>query len=85
MISSGREAKALRANLDANFLVVTPGIRPVDNIQENSDDQKRTVDVKTAFMNGADYIVVGRPIKSAPDPYAAACEIQATIASIFTN
>jgi len=84
VISSGREAKALRADLDANFLVVAPGIRPVDNTQDNSDDQKRTVDVKTAFMNGADYIVVGRPIKSAPDPYAAACEIQATIAGIFT-
>jgi orotidine-5'-phosphate decarboxylase len=84
VISSGREAKALRANLDTNFLVVTPGIRPVDNTEEQSDDQKRTVDVKTAFMNGADYIVVGRPIKSAPDPYAAALEIQQTIAGIFT-
>jgi orotidine-5'-phosphate decarboxylase len=83
VISSGREAKALRANLDANFLVVTPGIRPVDNTAEPSDDQKRTVDVKTAFMNGADYIVVGRPLKLAPDPYAAASEIQATIAQIF--
>jgi orotidine-5'-phosphate decarboxylase len=83
VISSGREAKALRANLDANFLVVTPGIRPVDNTAEPSDDQKRTVDVKTAFMNGADYIVVGRPLKLAPDPFAAASEIQATIAQIF--
>jgi orotidine-5'-phosphate decarboxylase len=84
VISSGREAKALRANLDANFLVVTPGIRPVDNTQEERDDQKRTVDVKTAFMNGADYIVVGRPIKLATDPYAAACGIQATIAELFS-
>ncbi|AFY95237.1 orotidine-5'-phosphate decarboxylase [Chamaesiphon minutus] len=85
VISSGREAKALRANLDANFLVVTPGIRPVDNTAEPRDDQKRTVDVKTAFMNGADYIVVGRPIKSAPDPYRAACEIQNAIAEIFAG
>ncbi|WP_309744648.1 orotidine-5'-phosphate decarboxylase [Chamaesiphon sp. OTE_20_metabat_361] len=84
VISSGREAKALRASLDANFLVVTPGIRPVENTEEQSDDQKRTVDVKTAFMNGADYIVVGRPIKSTPDPYAAASAIQQTIAEIFT-
>lgn len=84
VISSGREAKALRADLDANFLVVTPGIRPVDNTEEQSDDQKRTVDVKTAFMNGADYIVVGRPIKSAPDPYVAACDIQNTIAELFS-
>jgi orotidine-5'-phosphate decarboxylase len=85
VISSGREAKALRANLDANFLVVTPGIRPVDNTAAPSDDQKRTVDVKTAFLNGADYIVVGRPLKLAPDPYAAASEIQATIAQIFAS
>jgi orotidine-5'-phosphate decarboxylase len=84
VISSGREAQALRANLDANFLVVTPGIRPVDNIEEaSSDDQKRTVDVQTAFRNGADYIVVGRPIKLAPDPYAAAMAIQHTIAEVF--
>ncbi len=83
VISSGREAKALRANLDANFLVVTPGIRPVDNTAAPSDDQKRTVDVKTAFLNGADYIVVGRPLKLAPDPFVAASEIQATIAQIF--
>ena len=84
VISSGREAKALRASLDANFLVVTPGIRPVDNTATQSDDQKRTVDVQTAFMNGADHIVVGRPIASAPDPYVAACAIQETIAAIFT-
>jgi orotidine-5'-phosphate decarboxylase len=83
VISSGLEAKALRANLGNNFLVVTPGIRPVDNIEEKRDDQKRTVDVKTAFVNGADYIVVGRPIKFAPNPYTAACEIQTTIAELF--
>jgi orotidine-5'-phosphate decarboxylase len=83
VISSGREAKALRKDLDNNFLVITPGIRPVDNIEAESDDQKRTVDVKTAFMNGADYIVVGRPIKCASNPYTAACEIQNTIAGLF--
>jgi orotidine-5'-phosphate decarboxylase len=85
VISSGREAKGLRDNLGANFLVVTPGIRPVDNIEEERDDQKRTVDVKTAFMNGADYIVVGRPIKFAPSPYTAAGEIQDTIAGLFAS
>jgi orotidine-5'-phosphate decarboxylase len=83
VISSGREAPALRADLGDNFLVVTPGIRPVDNIEEVRDDQKRTVDVSTAFMNGADYIVVGRPIALAPNPYIAACAIQTTIAEIF--
>jgi orotidine-5'-phosphate decarboxylase len=47
------------------------------------DDQKRTVDVAQAFANGADYIVVGRPIRDAGDPRAAALAIQQTIAGIF--
>jgi len=47
------------------------------------DDQKRTVDVAQAFANGADYIVVGRPIRDAADPRAAAEAIQRTIAGIF--
>jgi orotidine-5'-phosphate decarboxylase len=81
VISSGQEAQALRDDLGTNFLIVTPGIRPV----ENTDDQKRTVDVETAFLNGADYIVVGRPIKLAEDPYAAAVAIQQTISKLFTS
>jgi orotidine-5'-phosphate decarboxylase len=58
VISSGMEAPALRAEFGERLLIVCPGIRPVQNI----DDQKRTVNVETAFRNGADYIVVGRPI-----------------------
>jgi orotidine-5'-phosphate decarboxylase len=61
--------------------VVTPGIRPVEN--KPADDQKRTVDIAQAFANGADYIVVGRPIRQAADPRAAAQAIQQTIATIF--
>jgi orotidine-5'-phosphate decarboxylase len=68
--------------LGARLLVVTPGIRPVLN--RSTSDQKRTVDVAQAFANGADYIVVGRPIREAPDPRAAAQAIQATIASVFS-
>ena len=79
VISSGLEAPELRKELGANFLVITPGIRPVANV----DDQKRTVNVERAFQNGADYIVVGRPIREAPDPRAAAESIQNTIASVF--
>jgi orotidine-5'-phosphate decarboxylase len=81
VISSGLEAPALRRELGARLLVVTPGIRPVQN--RPSSDQKRTVDVAQAFANGADYIVVGRPIREAPDPRAAAQAIQATIATEF--
>jgi orotidine-5'-phosphate decarboxylase len=79
VISSGLEARALRESLDDNFLIVTPGIRPVDN----TDDQKRTVDIEEAFLNGADYVVVGRPIKLAEDPYKAAQDCQARIAKVF--
>ena len=80
VISSGLEAPRLKAEFKDKLLVVTPGIRPVEN---RADDQKRTVDVAQAFANGADYIVVGRPVRAAPDPRAAAQAIQATIASIF--
>jgi len=71
----------LRQHLDRRLLVVTPGIRPVEN--RPADDQKRTVDVAQAFANGADYIVVGRPIRDAADPRAAAEAIQDTIAGVF--
>lgn len=79
VISSGLEAPALRQHVSHELLVVTPGIRPVDN--RPADDQKRVVDVAEAFRNGADYIVIGRPIRNAVDPRAAAEAIQQTIAT----
>jgi orotidine-5'-phosphate decarboxylase len=81
VVSSGLEAKMLRAGVDDRLIVVTPGIRPVEN--RPADDQKRVVSVPDAFANGADYIVVGRPIRDAADPRAAAESIQATIAGLF--
>jgi orotidine-5'-phosphate decarboxylase len=78
VVSSGLEAARLREHLDARLLVITPGIRPVDN--RPVDDQKRVVTVDQAFALGADYIVVGRPIRDAKDPKAAAEDIQASIA-----
>jgi orotidine-5'-phosphate decarboxylase len=81
VISSGLEAERLKAEFKDRLLVVTPGIRPVEN--KPADDQKRTVDVAQAFAAGADYIVVGRPIRRAADPRAAAQAIQRTIAKIF--
>lgn len=78
VVSSGLEAARLREQLGGRLLVVTPGIRPVDNRPE--DDQKRVVTVDQAFALGADYIVVGRPIRDAKDPKAAAEAIQASIA-----
>lgn len=79
VISSGLEVPRLREHVDSKLLVVTPGIRPVDN--KPAGDQKRVVTVDTAFANGADYIVVGRPIRDAACPREAAEAIQATIAA----
>ena len=83
VIASGLEAPRIKAEFGDQLLVVTPGIRPAEN--RPRDDQKRTVDVVQAFANGADYIVVGRPVRDAADPRAAAEAIQATIASVFKS
>jgi len=81
VISSGLEALKLRDELGENFLIVTPGIRPV----ENTDDQKRIVDIKTAFQNGADYVVIGRPILQDKKPAQKAQAFQKEISSIFSR
>ena len=78
VVSSGLEARLLRQHLDHRLLVVTPGIRPVEN--RPSDDQTRVVTPEQALAWGADYIVVGRPIRDAADPRAAAEGMQEAIA-----
>ena len=78
VISSGLEVPQLRQHVDNKLLVVSPGIRPVDN--RPVGDQKRVVTVETAIGNGADHIVVGRPIRDAASPRAAAEAIQESIA-----
>lgn len=75
VVCSGQELPALRAQVDHRLLTVCPGIRPV----ALGDDQKRTVDVAQAFASGADYIVVGRPIRQASDPRAAAEAVQESV------
>lgn len=81
VIASGLEVERLREHLGATPLIVTPGIRPKG--QSGNDDQKRIVTAEESFRAGADYIVVGRPIRSAPDPHAAASEFQSEIAAVF--
>jgi orotidine-5'-phosphate decarboxylase len=81
IVSSGLEVSMLREQLDNKLLVITPGVRPVDNREE--DDQKRIVTVEDAFQNGADYIVVGRPIRDAVNPKIMAEGIQTEIARQF--
>ncbi|MEI6744726.1 MAG: orotidine-5'-phosphate decarboxylase [Methylococcaceae bacterium] len=81
IVSSGLEVSMLREQLDNKLLVITPGVRPVDNRED--DDQKRVVTVEGAFQNGADYIVVGRPIRDAQNRKAMADTMQAQIAAQF--
>lgn len=69
VVCSGADLPRLRDALGPELLTVCPGIRPAGPV---GDDQKRTVDVPTAFAQGADYIVVGRPVRKAADPRAAA-------------
>lgn len=80
VVASGLELPAIRREIDRSLLVVTPGIRPVENRPD--DDQKRVVTVEQAFADGADHIVVGRSIRDAADPRAAAAAIQETIAGL---
>ena len=79
VISSGLEVPKLREYVDEKLFVVSPGIRPVDN--KPVGDQKRVVTVETAFQNGCDYIVVGRPIRDAESPRAVAEAMQESIAA----
>jgi orotidine-5'-phosphate decarboxylase len=79
IVASGLELEHIRNEVDQKLLIVTPGIRPVEN--RPTDDQKRVVSVEQAFERGADYIVVGRPIQNADSPREAAELIQESISN----
>lgn len=68
VVSSGLEAERMRQDLGDKLLIVTPGIRPGANVRDESDDQKRIVTAGMAIRNGANHVVVGRPITRAADP-----------------
>jgi orotidine-5'-phosphate decarboxylase len=76
VVSSGLEVSALREHTDPRLITVCPGIRPV----HNDDDQQRVMTPFQAIRDGADYLVVGRPIRTASDPAVAAEAIQEDIA-----
>jgi len=76
VVSSGLEVAALRKYADSRLITVCPGIRPV----HNDDDQQRVMTPYQAIRDGADYLVVGRPIRTAAEPAQAAEAIQKDIA-----
>ena len=76
VVCSAQEASRLRTACGPAFCLVTPGIRPADAA---ADDQKRIVTPQAAIAQGADYLVVGRPITRAADPLAALARINAEI------
>ncbi len=81
VVSSPLEAPVLREELGSNFLIVTPGIRPGANIDTGEDDQKRIATAREAIINGADYVVIGRPIRNSKDPLAVVRQLQQEISS----
>ena len=84
VISSGLEAPRLRAGLGDKFLIVTPGIRPGMNDVIQDDDQKRIASAYAAIRNGADHVVVGRPIRNAKDPVAVVKAMQDEITAALS-
>ena len=76
VVCSPREVEAIRAECGENFLLVVPGIRSEDT---GADDQKRIMTPRQAVSEGADILVIGRPITMAPDPVAAAVAIAASL------
>lgn len=82
VIASGLEASLIKNRFENNLLIVTPGIREQSS---PSDDQKRKVNVTQAFQSGADYIVVGRPIRGAANPAEKAEVMQNEIHKCFVD
>ena len=74
VVCSGREANLIKTRVGKTFVTVTPGIR-TDWEPHPPDDQKRVVTPAMAVCDGADYLVIGRPIRDAADPVSAADRI----------
>ena len=76
MVCSAFESAAIKRATSEDFITLTPGIRPFG---ENAGDQKRVADIAFAHEAKSDFIVVGRPIYTAPDPLAAVQKILAKL------
>lgn len=80
VVASGEEPGVLRPKVGPRFVIVTPGVRPAG---KDVDDHARATTPTQTIAAGADYLVVGRPIRSAPDPAAAAVAILAEMQAAF--
>ncbi len=84
VVCSGLEAAMIKNHVGEDFLTVTPGIRPAwEALDTGADDQKRVTTPAQAIQNGVDYLVIGRPIRNADDPRAAASRIARDIESVI--
>jgi orotidine-5'-phosphate decarboxylase len=82
IVCSGREVKMIKKTMGQDFIVVTPGIRPIWDEMEKHD-QKRVVTPAMAVGNGSDYLVIGRPIRNANNPKEAALRIAEEIEAVL--
>lgn len=82
VVCSGREAAPVRAAAGPAFRIVTPGIRPAE---ADAGDQQRVMTPARAIQEGSDYLVIGRPIREAADPVAAARSVAEEIAAALAG
>lgn len=80
VIASGEEAAALRQKVGPRFTIVTPGVRPAG---KGVDDHARATTPTQTITAGADYLVIGRPIRDAADPAATVAELVAEMQAAF--
>ncbi|MFQ5992540.1 MAG: orotidine-5'-phosphate decarboxylase [Nitrospiraceae bacterium] len=80
VVASGEEPASIRQKLGDRLLIITPGIRPAG---KGADDHARVTTPTQAIRSGADYLVVGRPIRDAADPHSAAETIIAEMQTAF--
>jgi orotidine-5'-phosphate decarboxylase len=79
VVSSALEAHAIRSQSSNDFMIVTPGIRPASTTV-GDDDQRRIATARQAIINGANHVVIGRPIRTAADPIGTIRNLQDEIA-----
>ena len=84
VVCSGLEVAMVRKEIGPDMIAVTPGIRPAWTIVDQ-DDQKRIVTPADAIENGADYVVIGRPIRDAKNPQDAAKQVAEEIGSVLNT